>query len=226
MNNYIQNNYDATLSKNLSAVLTKLNLDIKNIIYSVQYISNEDVQIDKDGPQSSWDITLLCIEKTLDDYIFHINYSHDFHSYSYPYFKEFAIYSSFSTKLSELKKDIDKHLNNISNETNYLIKMWNDNYSYAFSSSDQNLISEMRNLSLKIMDIETIIDQQNQLKQEEYEKYLISDEYLKKQEAETKALEEYIKNRDDEYKKNEEIRLKLCIEKYGEEEGRRFHQRL
>ena len=203
------NKYDTTFPKNLSAVLTKLNLDIKNIILSVQYISNEDIQIDQDGPQSSWDITFVCIEKTADDYIFHINYSHDFQSYSYPYFKEFAIYSSFSRKLSELKKDIDKHLNNISNETDFFVRMWDDNYSYAFSSSDQNLISEMNCLAIKMIDIDTILDQQNQLKQKEYEKYLKSDEYLKKEQESIKKHEEYIKEQDEEYKRNEEIRLKL-----------------
>jgi len=220
------NKYDTTFSKNLSNVLTKLNLDSENIIYSVQYISNEDIQIDRDGPQSSWDITLVCIEKTLDDYIFHTNYSHDFHSYSYPYFKEFAIYSSFSKKLSELKKDIDNHLNNISNETYYLVKMWDNNYSHALSSSDQNLLSEMKNLSIKMMEIEIILDKQNQLKQEEYKKYLKSDEYLKKEQESIKEHEEYIKKQDEEDKRKEEIRLKLFIEKYGEEEGRRLHQRL
>ena len=78
--------YQKTFSQNLSNVLTKLNLTDENIIYSVQFISNEDVQIDRDGPDSNWNITFLCIEKIENDYIFHFNFSDEFHSYSYPYF--------------------------------------------------------------------------------------------------------------------------------------------
>ena len=80
-----QYNSDTILPQNLSTAM--INLKDKNIIYFVQYISNEDTQIDGDGPQSWWNITLLCIEKTEDDYIFHFNYSDSIHGYSYPYFK-------------------------------------------------------------------------------------------------------------------------------------------
>ena len=78
-----KHNYDETFPKNLSSAMT--NLKDKNIIYSTQYLSNEDVQCDGDGYNSWWNITLFSVEKTEDDYVFHFNYSNEIHAYSQPY---------------------------------------------------------------------------------------------------------------------------------------------
>jgi hypothetical protein len=192
-----QLNYNTTFSLNLSDVMKQL-ID-KNIIYSVQYISNEETQIDSDGPQSYWNITLLCIEKIENDYIFHFNYSNEMHSYSYPYFKHAIKFTLFSRKLSDLKNDFIKILNKESGIDIYgFIRMWNEDYCYAFNTGDANLLSELMNLSVKMMDIESA----HEIKcKEEYEQSL-----------QDKAKEDY--------KQKEEYIVKSCIK------GRESHSRL
>jgi len=61
---------DDTFKNNLETVYK--NLIDKNIIYSTQYIHDEDINCDGDEFKSYWEIVFLCIEKTENDYIFHI----------------------------------------------------------------------------------------------------------------------------------------------------------
>lgn len=210
------------LEKNVS------NLDFKdkNIIYCTQFISDDDTQIDSDGPQSSWRITVLCIEKTNDDYIFHFNYSDTFHGYSYPYFKIIKNFYTFSEKLSELKDDINNILEIPTSQIGNFLRMWEEEYCYIFNSKDTDLINEMNMLIIKIKTIEETYEQRWTIEKEEndqkYKEYLQSEEYKQvlKDEEEYKHVQEL------EYQKKEEERLKLCIESYGEEKGREFHQHL
>ena len=63
-------NYNYIFTENLAIVQDKLK--DKNLIYSVQYITDEDTQIDRDGPESSWRVEFFSIEKIENDFIFHI----------------------------------------------------------------------------------------------------------------------------------------------------------
>jgi hypothetical protein len=220
-----QLNYNTTFSQNLSNVMK--NLKNKNIIYSVQYISNEDTQIDQDGPQSYWNINLLCVEKTEDDYIFHLNYSNETHGYSYPYFKVMNDFKLYSKKLSDLKNDFDIIFNKEYNvDVGHFIKIWNEDYCYALNTDDKDLTSELMSLSVKMMEIESEYEKECYIQMakhdKEREEYRQSEEYKKflQDEKERKEKEEA------DYRQKEEERLKYCIEKYGEVEGRRWHSRL
>jgi hypothetical protein len=220
MSSYYQENNNIILEKNVS----NLNFKDKNIIYYTQYISGEDTQIDSDGPQSYWTITLVCIEKTTDDYIFHFNYSGALHGYCYPYFKIVSDFTTFSKKLSNLKNDFNTILEKPTNEIGYFLKMWEDEYCFAFNTTDSDLMNEMKILATKIPNINEIYEQRYTLENEEaakkYNEYLQSEAYqqfLKDEEErkQTLALE---------YQKKEESRLKACIELFGEKEGREFHR--
>jgi hypothetical protein len=220
-----KHNYDATLPQNLSIAM--INLKDKNIIYSVQYLSNEDVQCDGDGYNSYWNITLFSVEKTKDDYIFHFNYSDTIHGYSYPYYKNISKFRLYSKKLSDLKNDFDTIFNKESKiNIGHFISEWNYEYAHAFHSGDSILTSELKNLSVKMIEIEKEYEKQCEIDIEiakkERKKYLQSEEYMKylQEEKERKEKEEA------DYQKKEEERLKLCIEKYGEVLGREFHSRL
>ena len=220
-----KHNYDETFPKNLSSAMT--NLKDKNIIYSTQYLSNEDVQCDGDGYNSWWNITLFSVEKTEDDYVFHFNYSNEIHAYSQPYYKHVTKFKLYSKKLSDLKNDI----NNIFNKDHdinvgQLIEKWNEEYSIAFKTDDTFLLTELKSLSAKMVEIEDLYEKECDIKRAEREKereeYEQSEEYKQylQDEKERKEKEEL------DYQRKEEERLKLCIEKYGEVEGRQFHARL
>jgi hypothetical protein len=223
MSNFTQHNYDATFKYNILNVMK--NLKDKNIIYSIQYIHDEDTQIDQDGPQSDWYISLLCIEKTEDDYIFHFNHSSNIHAYSYPYFVIVDKFTPFSKKLSDLKHDFDTILNTKLN-MNKFITMWENDYYYAFHTGDTDLTSELMNLSVKMIEIEKVYEKKckidREIAEKEREKYLQSDEYKKF----VQEQEEYKAKQEAEDKQKEDDRLKYCIEKFGEVEGRLWHARL
>jgi hypothetical protein len=222
MSNYYQEKNDIILKKNLS----NLNLIDKNIIYSSQHILNDDTQIDSDGPQSSWNISVICIEKIEDDYIFHINYSDYIRGYSYPYFKVVNNFSTFSKKLSELKNDFNTILEKPTDKIGNFLKLWEDDYCCAYHSNDPDLINEMKILASKIESINETYEQRSTIENEErdkkYQEYLQSDIYKQylKDDEERKRVQKL------EYQKKEEERLKLCIKLYGEEKGREFHRRL
>ena len=86
--------------------------------------------------------------------------------------------------------------------------------------------ADFQGLIIKIKTIEETYEQRWTIEKEEndqkYKEYLQSEEYKQvlKDEEEYKHVQEL------EYQKKEEDRLKLCIELYGEEKGREFHQRL
>jgi len=200
MSNYYQEKNDIILKQNLS----NLNLIDKNIIYSNQFISNDDTQIDSDGPQSYWNITLFCIEKIESDYIFHFNYSDYIRGYSYPYLKVVNNFSTFSKKLSDLKNDFNNIIEKDTKDIGYFLKMWEDNYCCAFHSNDTDLINEMNILGSKIELINETYEQRSTIENEERDK----------------KYQEYKQNSKDEKE------LKRCIDMYGEEEGYQFYKKL
>ena len=147
---------DNTTSHNISKVMTEL-ID-RNIIYVIQYISNDDTQVDSGGPQSCYNITILCIEKTANDYIFHFYYSDYIHSYSYPSIICVDKFTKSSKKLSDLINDI----NTIKGKSTYyidnFIKHWENDYCKVIEVSDEKLKSEMMKLHSKIDEIEKEIN--------------------------------------------------------------------
>jgi hypothetical protein len=210
MSNYYQEKNDIILKQNLS----NLNLIDKNIIYSSQHISNDDTQIDSDGPQSSWNITIVCIEKIEGDYIFHINYSGYIHDYSYPYLKVVNNFTTFSRKLSELKNDFNTILEKPTYKIADFLKLWEDEYCCAFHSNDTDLINEMKILASKIESINEIYEQRSAIENEERDKKYQEYKQNPKNEEELKR------------EKIEEDILKRCIDMYGEEEGYQFYKKL
>jgi hypothetical protein len=191
-----------------------LNLKDKNIIYSTQYISNEDTQIDSDGPESYWNITIFCIEKIDGDYIFHTNYSDYIHGYCYPYFKTVSNFTTLSKKLSDLKNDFNNIIEKETKDISYFLRMWEDNYSLASQSNDTDLITEMNILGSKIELINETYVQRSTIENEERDKKYQEYKQNPKDEGELKR------------EKIEEDILKRCIDMYGEEEGYQFYKKL
>jgi len=194
----------------------------KMIIYSVQYISNEDTQIDGDGPTSSWDQSFLCIEKTENDYIFHFFRSDNFHTYSYPYIKAVTKYYPFSQKLSDLQKQFSDILSKSYSDINSFINYWNEDLSFALICNDKDLNHQMKILSSKIDELEIIADEKYKIIKEkqdrEYEEYLKSDAYNQylQDEIERKKKEQ------EDYEKKEKERLAHLIKMFGEVEGPKY----
>lgn len=217
-------NNDYIFEQNLKTV-SKSMID-KNIIYSIQYIADEETQIDGDGPESSWQIIFLCIEKTDDDYIFHLFQSDFLRAYSYPSLKVVSKFNLFSQKLSEIKDKGISIYNKPNNEINNYIQMFNNHYSHGIGCSDEDLTNDLKSLGLQIDDLEIILDarykKERILREKKYEEYLQSEEYkqyLKIQKEEKDKLEEQYKQKDAE-------RLKHWVDKYGEELGTQYFYRL
>jgi hypothetical protein len=138
-------------SYNMDKVIN--NLKDRDIIYSIQYISNEETEIDADGPTSCYNITILCIEKEKSDYIFHFNFSDYIRSYSYPSIICIDKFTLSSIKLSDLKNQINTISEKSPDYIYKFIQYWENNYSKIFGVSDENLKSEMMILQTKIDDI-------------------------------------------------------------------------
>jgi hypothetical protein len=117
-----------------------------NSVLEFKFISNVDTKHHDDGPESWWNIIYLSIEQVNDDYIFHVNTSKTLYGYCYPYFTDVSEFNHFSKKLSDLKDEFTSFLNEekTKQEYNGFIHVWEETYSRGLSSSDQNLISEMR----------------------------------------------------------------------------------
>jgi hypothetical protein len=198
----------------------------KNIIYKTQYIFDDDTQIDGDGPQSDWQQTLLCIEKTDDDYIYHIYNSNFFHAYSYAYLSKVTKFYPCMIKFSKIQTDFINISEKSTSDIGNFIKFFNDQICHGFHSGDEFLISELKILYSKIEDLEIILEDKITKEREEREKQEI--EYKKSDAYQKSLIEEfaYKEIRDEEYRLKEEERLKRCIEAYGEEKGRLFWQRL
>jgi hypothetical protein len=158
--------WNKTLSKNISTALIKLNLNKYDIVFSTQYISDDDTEQNADGLHSYWHINLILIQKTLTDYIFHFIISDRYEAYTYPYYKEINLdqFNNFSEKLSDLKKEIITISEHSYIEIDNFILSWDDYYSYACPTTaksqdygtDENLHTEMHNLSIKINELRDI----------------------------------------------------------------------
>ena len=216
--------YDYTFQQNLTFV-SKALID-KKIIYSKQFISDEDTQIDGDGPTSSWCIKLICIEKSGNDYNFHCFQSNWLESYSYPYYAVINKWNPFILKFSNFKNNIDSIFEKSCKDIDNFIKSWNDVYCLGFSSNDESLIKELNNLAPKIEELEILYDKKLEIQCEEqkrlHDEYIQSDAYKEEQ----AKIEQYKIQQEEEYAKKEDERLKFLVDKYGEEQGRRYWQRL
>ena len=215
---------DYIFQKNFETVLK--NLVNKNIIYKTQYIADEETQIDGDGPESSWQIICLCIEKTDDDYIFHLFQSGYLRSYSYPSLQVVNKFNLFSQKLSQIKEIGISIYNKPASEISNYIRMFNDHYFAGLRTSDPDLISDLKSLSLQIDDLEIILDatykKERIQRDKKYEEYLKSDEYKQYLQID----KEYKEKLAEEHKIKEAARLKIWVDQYGEELGTQYFNRL
>jgi len=217
-------NYDSTFTENLAFFLNELKG--KNIIYSVQYIINEDTEIDRDGPESWWCVEFLSIEKTDEDYIFHTFTSNTLHSYSFPYFVLIKKAKYRSVTLSYLKNQITNLFDKPLDEISSFISIWKQSYSHASKSTDETLLKELITISSTISELKVIQKKKVEKIQQDYQKYIESSEYKKIQKEFQKYQQESRKKEEKLYEKKEEERLVLCVEQFGEIEGRRFWKRL
>lgn len=224
MSRFNMSNYESTFTENLALVQNELKG--KNIIYSVQYIKDEDTQIDGDGPQSWWSVEFLCIEKTDDDYIFHTFSKNNIHSYSYPHFARIDENTSCSVKLSSLKTQVDNIFDKDTYEISRFIFGWEESYSNALKSKDEVLLKELISISSKIDELNVILTKKYEIEDKKHQEYLQSPKYKAQLEADQIQAALYKKREQERYEKQEQERLKRCIEAYGEVEGKRFWERL
>jgi hypothetical protein len=215
-------NYDYTFQQNLAFVSKAL--IGKNIIYSNQFISDDETQIDGDGPSSSWCIKLICIEKNDNDYIFHCFQSNWLESYSYPKYEVINKWNPFTLNFSNFKNNIDSIFEKSCKDIDNFIKSWNDVYCLGFRSNDENLIKELNNLAPKIEELEILYDKKLEIQSVEQKR--LYDEYIQSNENKEyqKKIEQYKIQQEEEYTKKENERLKYLVDKYGEEQGRRYWQ--
>jgi hypothetical protein len=224
MSRFNMSNYEPTFTENLAFVQKELNG--KNIIQCFQYIVDDETQIDGDGPQSWWSVEFLCIEKTDDDYIFHTFAKNNLHSYSYPHFVRIDKNTSFSIKLSSLKIQVDNSFDKGIYEISNFISRWENSYCHALVSKDTVLMKELQYISSKIDDLNEILTKQYEKDEKQSQEYMKSPEYQARLEEDQKARDLYKKQEEEKYEKQEQKRLKLCIEAHGEVEGTRLWQRL
>jgi len=209
-------NYDATFPHNLSVAMK--NLQNKNIFYSVQYLTNREVECDRDGVvDSSWNINVLCIERERVErvskgeefeYIFHFNSSDEIYSsYSCPHYVNVDNFTLHSKKLSDLENDfynvgIDDYL-----------QTWYDDYSYALNTNDLYLSEKLIDLNIIFENKYAIISKNERDERDKNDKK--NKEFLE-------AVYKIIAEKDAEDMKKEEERLKLLITLYGEVEGKKY----
>jgi hypothetical protein len=217
-------NYESTFTENLAFVQNELKG--KNIIYSVQYIYDEETQIDGDGPQSNWSVEFLSIEKTDDDFIFHTFSKNDLHSYSYPYFVRINKTNLVSIKLSCLKIQVDSLFEKSIQEISGFISRWESSYANICKSNDSVLLKELISISSKIDELKVFLEKKYKESIVEYQRMIESPEYKAKLEANQIQADLYEKQKQEKYQKQEDERLKRCINAYGEVEGKRFWGRL
>jgi hypothetical protein len=204
-------NYNSTFTENI--YLVKNVLKNSNIIYSMQYIADEEIQYGKDGSESSWVTEFLSIEKTEDDYNFHIFRSKFMTSYSLPYFGLIDNNRYCVSKLSDLINKFDSIADKSTREMRQFINLWEEFYYSAIKSKDNILIKQMEEFSPKI----------NKLIEIEIEKSTVEVEKIYK--AKQIYYKEIINLKDDtknEDEKNEDIRLNNLIKLYGVDQGIKF----
>jgi hypothetical protein len=104
--------------------------------------------------------------------------------------------------------------------------MFNDHYFAGLRCSDQDLISDLKSLSLQIDDLEIILDatykKERIQRDKKYEEYLKSDEYKQYLQID----KEYKEKLAEEHKIKEAARLKIWVDQYGEELGTQYFNRL
>jgi hypothetical protein len=212
--------YNTTYAHNEALALS--HLQHKLIIHSVQYISNEETQIDGDGPESSWNQSFLSIEKTENDFIFHFFRSDYFQAYSYPYFKLVKKFHHSIQKLSDLEKQFSNMFSNSYNNITNFIRYLNEDLCYALNTNDTDLNNKIATIFSKIDDLENIADEKYKIKKQtedkEREEYEKSDDYKQYLQYEE---DRKMKEKDD-YEKKEAERLAFLIEKYGEIDGPKY----
>jgi hypothetical protein len=235
MPRFDRSEYDTTFPTNYQTVLKKL--DGKTIIYSVQFILNEETQIDRDGPESTWDQFFFCVEKEEvevenngeknTDYVLHLFQSASMlHSYSYPSFYTIANYNHSFSKLSDLKEKTEAYLENIdafpTREISGFIQLY-DMYTSYCNTHDENFNKQIKALNIRFYMLRKFnnkrIDKERKAFACTYEKYIQSDEYkniLEQQQIAEKQVK-------DVERQKEEERLQLLINLYGEKQGRLYH---
>lgn len=175
---------------NSNLALLRDKLEGKNIIYSTQYIPDDhDTQCDRDGPTSTWNIEVFCIEKTEDDFIFYFFRSNSEFHYSNPYFfvaKKF--YDSIGVKLSDLNSYECKNQEDINN----FLMNYRERYSGGFACKDYLLLTEnmkfLRKKVRKLKNIQRIYRNKERILREQYEQSEEYKEVIKLREIE---LQEY-----------------------------------
>lgn len=225
MSRFGQSEYNTTFTTNYPMVLKKL--DGKTIVHSVQFIFDEETQIDGNGLNSTWYQFILCLEKTEDDYVFHLFMSPNMlQDYSYPYFKLIPDYNLSSVSLSDFKNKIDSYLGNIDAFTTREISNFicsYDRHTGHANLADENFRNQMKQLNINMFALKRLnnkrIDKERKAFACTYEKYLQSDEYKKIQEERMEAREIVAEI---EHKK-ENNRLQHLINLYGEKQGRLYH---
>jgi hypothetical protein len=229
MPRFDRSEYDTTFPTNYQTVLKKL--DGKTIIYSVQFIRNEETQTDRDGPESTWDQFFFCVEKeeveNNTDYVLHLFQSaRMLHSYSYPSFHTITNYNHSFNKLSDLKEKIEAYLENIdafpTREISGFIQLY-DMYTSYCNTPDENFNDQIKALNIRSYRLRRFnnkrIDKERKAFACTYEKYIQSDEYkniLEQQQIAEKQVK-------DVERQKEEERLQLLINLYGEKQGRLYH---
>jgi hypothetical protein len=173
-----------------------------------------------------WRVEFFSIEKIENDFIFHIFSSAYVRAYSYPYLcnidnsnHHFITLTNFKI---QLKSIFDKSYQDISN----FIMRYEESYSHAHNSKDEDLTKEMKEIALNIYDLENLRDKKRDEQNKAYQEMLLSDEYKAKCKVIEEKLAEYNKEKAKKYQEEEQERLKRCIEAYGEKDGYSFWQRL
>jgi hypothetical protein len=225
MSRFYRSEYDTSFPINQQTVMKKL--VGKNIVYSVQFILDDETHIDINGPQSSWHQFFFCLEKTDDDYVFHLfGTSQLEHSYSYPYYRIIPDYNHSFSNLSDFKKKIDSYLRNIdafpTREIADFIWNYNRHTDHAILNDD-NFKNQMSELGMNVFKLQRFnnrrIDKERKAFACAYEKYVHSDEYKKIIEERTIASDKLIEIE----QKKEADRLHHLINLYGEKQGRLYH---
>jgi len=220
---FTNKHYENTLNANFASIQSSLNN--ANIIYFSQSIENDETQIDGDGPWTTYDIYLSCIEKNGDEFIFHTFMSDTLQGIrgSFCITKFQSKYSITLTQLTNNLSTLDKKSCNYIDD---FIEGWNRYYSQSYASKNEDLISKMNSMNDTILKMDelskrTAIEEKTEY-ESKYKEYINSDKYK----LMLKEEEEYKIRQKNEEKQKEQERLERCIEAYGPIEGYNFWKRL
>jgi hypothetical protein len=216
--------YKNTFTSNFNTLSKKFTG--QDIIHSVQYLSDEDVNIDSDGADSNWVQCFLFIVKEDTDYVFHL-FEQQFHNSSFPYFSNLDDYYESSYKLSSTMSKIKTYVDNMNafttSEVHNFVWKLND-FIFNINTDNKKFNAKLKVLKSRFYKLERLnnkrLDNERKKREREHIKFIKSKEY--KEYLEMKECDE----KEEQHQKNEEERLKLLISMYGEENGRLFHARL